>query len=183
VRGDDSVVRLIRETGAEVLAHGWFHHNPARTARARLTGGADEFTSLDRAAAIARARQARAALETVFAGRVRGFVPPAWQWGRLDAPALAEAGYGFGVGWSGYSAVSGRWLPLATRSWDGGRWRWLGQAIDLAGQIRARLTTAAVPCIVLHPIDLARGFWPTALALIEASLAQGQRPLRFGDYA
>jgi hypothetical protein len=183
VAAEDAVTRAIRSSGVEVLVHGWLHHNPARTPLAWLTKGSDEFSGLTRDAAIRRGRWAREALETVIDKPVWGFVPPAWQWGRLDRAALAEAGYRFGVGWSSWSWVDGRRWALATYSWDGGRWRWLGRVLEQAGQVRAWLTPGAVPCVVLHPVDLVRGFLPAALRVIEALLARGHRPARFAAHA
>ncbi len=172
-------MRAIQAAGVEVLAHGWLHHNPARTPLAWLTKGSDEFSGLARDVAVRRGRCAREALETVLGRPVLGFVPPAWQWGRLDCAALAEAGYRFGVGWSSWSRVDGRRRALATYSWDGGRWRWLAWVLERAGRVRAWLVPGAVPCIVLHPVDLVRGFLPAALTVIETLLARGHQPARF----
>ncbi len=72
-------------------------------------------------------------------------------------------------------SATGRNIPLATWTWDCGRWDWLGHvghAIGWLSQSRDR----GVPTLAIHPRDLARGFWPGILRLTRELLEKGYEP-------
>lgn len=169
---------LVREHCGEVLLHGCTHQTACWWhPLAVLTGQANEFSRLALPAALARLQIGRALLRRWFAAPVAGFVPPAWQSGPLNLPALARCGLHYGLYFSCCAATSGARWPLATWSWDTGRLAWPGLVGEWLGTARALLLPRAVPCVVLHPADVARGYLERALERVRMLLAAGRRPL------
>jgi predicted deacetylase len=180
----DFIRRADRDFG-ELLIHGLTHRRsaPRGGPRAWLTRGADEFGGLDCNRACARVRQARRIMVGVLGRETGGFVPPAWQMGALSPAALARSGIRYCLGMRNLILCeSGSTQRLATWSWDAGRWAWAGYAGHALGVAARVIDRAAVPCVVVHPADLARGFVPCALALIRNLLAHGLRPVLPGQW-
>jgi hypothetical protein len=70
---------------------------------------------------------------------------------------------------------AGRSIPLATWTWDCGRWSWLGHVGNGIGWLLQSLD-GRVPALALHPRDLERGFWPKIVHLTEELLESGYEP-------
>jgi hypothetical protein len=71
--------------------------------------------------------------------------------------------------------VAGRKVPLATWTWDCGRWGWLGHVGHGIGWLSQSLDRG-VPALALHPRDLQRGFWPAILRLTGKLVETGYEP-------
>ncbi len=162
----------------EVLLHGYTHRavypwHPL----ALLTGQANELSGQTAAAAAARVQAGKAQLAQWTALPVRGFVPPAWQAGALTTPVFAACGIQYVLHWSHLATAGGQRVPLHSYSWDSGRIAALGILGEWAAAVRGLLTRRGVPCIVLHPADVARGYLTRSLALLRVLLAHGHQPI------
>lgn len=173
---DAAFREYIQATFGEVLLHGYTHRAPApRGAVATLTDGADEFGALPAADARDRLRRGYAALSAYTGSPIRGFVPPAWRPGPVSPALLAACGLEYALGLWRFRDTRHGGLPLAVWSWDCGRIAALGLAGEALGLLRRAVTPAALPCIVLHPCDVARGYLPRALRQIQRLCAAGYR--------
>jgi len=88
------------------------------------------------------------------------------------------------LGWGGLEHVlgffslesrAGRSVPLATWTWDCGRWGWLGHLGHGIGWL-LQFVGRGVPALAIHPRDLGRGFWPKILRLTQDLLDTGYEP-------
>ena len=105
---------------------------------------------------------------------------PGWLFGNVTTQLLEQHGIKYAVGLKSMTYSTGLRLRLATWSWDCG-------VIGLAGYAGEILGTAlylrknAIPCIVLHPNDVPRGFLPRILSRIRNFLDSGFNPVLFRD--
>jgi uncharacterized protein len=168
--------RSIRENVEELLLHGYFHERQRGWGPATwLAEGSDEMNGLD-------ARETRHIIERgqsvfieAFGTAARGFLAPAWQSGHVRATEGSTLGVDYILGFFSLRSWSGRRIPLATWTWDCGRWRWLGHVGHRLGRLSQSLDRG-VPALAIHPRDLERGFWPQILRLIEELLEAGYEP-------
>ena len=172
----------IAESFDEVLLHGSTH----RRARpggliSALTRGSDELGGASRSEALAKLQDGQAVLAEALGARAAGFVPPAWQRGPVTASLLHDAGIDYLVGMFSIEWTRGAVIRLATWSWDLGASRELGYLGEILGRAAHAAMPRAIPCVVLHPADVGRGFLPRGLRVIEALLAEGRRPIVFKD--
>lgn len=166
----------------EVLLHGYTHRRDRyRSAVSLLTGRADEFAGLPATAAAERLRRGQAVIRDLLGVPAAGFVAPAWMGGPVTPALLASCGLRYSVGFAGITCVGGARIPLATWSWDTGRCAWLGHLGEAAGVLSFAARRDAIPCVVLHPADLGRGYLRHGLHLVRALLAAGRRPATFRE--
>ena len=170
------------ESFDEVLLHGCTHRRarPGGLVSA-LTRASDELGGASRDETITKLQDGQAVLTEVFGERAAGFVPPAWVRGPVTASLLRDAGIHYLVGMFSLEWTSGAAIRLATWSWDLGAARALGYCGEIAGRAARAMMPRAIPCVVLHPADVDRGFLPRGLRVIEALLGEGRRPLTFKD--
>ena len=184
--------RLVTEADAsgarvELVAHGLFHrrdrgHPLSIRPFSWATGYSDELCGLSRAQASVRVRESRRILEDLFERPVSGFVPPAFQWGRLRPEDLFDAGYTYGLGLTSLVHRAGR-VKIATRSWDPGKLGALplvSRALSAFGAVMD-LRAAAIPCVVVHPDDVARGLDVHAHSTLARYRSRGLTPTLVGD--
>jgi peptidoglycan/xylan/chitin deacetylase (PgdA/CDA1 family) len=167
---------FVREAAGELLIHGHTHRRlRGGGAVTLLTGASDELNGLDRSGtqrAIARGQHAFA---EAFGQPARGFVAPAWQRGLVRPGGVDSPGVAYLLGFFTLAAGDGRAVPLATWTWDCGRWGWLGHVGHGLGRAMQALGRG-VPTLALHPRDPGRGYWPTILRLIRRLLTDSYRP-------
>ena len=168
--------RLVREGAEEVLLHGYSHRRRRGAGPATLLAeGCDEMNGLD----LEETRQAIARGQRVLADALgepaRGFLAPGWQAGHVRPSNATTLGLEHVLGIFSVETGAGRSVPLATWTWDCGRWRWLGHvghgigwALHSAGR--------GVPTLAVHPRDLSRDFWPGILGLARRLLDEGYEP-------
>ena len=169
---------LLREGGEELLLHGYFHRRASGQGRGPTTWlaeGADEMNGLDAGETRRTLERGQRVLTDVFGEPARGFLAPGWQRGHVRATNVASLGLEHVVGFFSLQSRSGRRVPLATWTWDCGRWGWLGHAGHGVGWLSQSLARG-VPTLAIHPRDLARGFWPAILRLTRELLAAGYAP-------
>lgn len=161
---------------AERLLHGWTHqsHFPYHPMSV-LTGASDEMRGLDRQTIIKRIEAGQAAFTQLTDLPASGFVPPAWQ---LPIQSTELKSFRFVVRYGTIESCQDprRMRRLATWSWDWGRLGWLSRGGEMLGKIQSLRYPTAIPCVVIHPIDLRRGYLPHAEQLIRKLLDCGCVP-------
>ncbi len=182
LRYESAFHTYLREQCGEILLHGYTHQcRYLAHPLAMLTGNANEFSGLSRIDAYMRLKMGKMMLARWFDPPIHGFVPPAWQYGRLDRDLLGASGLSYGLRFFHLEPVYGPHLPLATWSWDTGRIAALGLLGELVGQVGQILHPDRLPCIVLHPADIQRGFLTRGLRLVQNLLNAGYCPVLPGD--
>lgn len=167
---------LVRESAGEILLHGYFHHRQRGSGPVTwLADGSDEMNGLDAQETRQTIERGQRVLTDLFGAPARGFLAPAWQLGRVSKETAPALGLEHALGFFSLTSFAGRRLPLATSTWDCGRWNWLGHVGDGLGRI-SRSTTRGIPTLAIHPHDLERGFWPRVLRLIQELLDAGHEP-------
>jgi hypothetical protein len=176
--------RFVQENSAELLLHGYFHQRRRGWGPTTLlTGRGDEMNGLARDETCRLLERGQRVFSEVFGAPARGFLAPAWQRGHVCPRDANLAGLGLDhvLGFfsleSCVDSFAGRKqkVPLATWSWDCGRWGWLGYAGHGLGWLSQSLDRG-VPMLALHPRDVQRGFWPRILRLTRQFIEKGYEP-------
>jgi hypothetical protein len=107
----------------------------------------------------------------VFGGPARAFLAPAWQLGHVRPGDGLEHVMDFFA----LESATGRKVPLATWTWDWGRWGWLGHVGHGLGYL-SHSFDRGVRVLAIHPRDLERGFWPAILRLTRELVGAGYEP-------
>jgi peptidoglycan/xylan/chitin deacetylase (PgdA/CDA1 family) len=174
--GHPDYCRLIRERADELLLHGYFHKRQRGWGPATwLAEGSDEMNGLNAQETRHLIERGQSVLTDAFGAAARGFLAPAWQAGHVRAENGAALGVDYSLGFFALRSRSGRRIPLATWTWDCGRWRWLGNVGQGFGRVCQSLERG-VPTLAIHPRDIERGFWPQILRLIENFVEAGYEP-------
>lgn len=170
---------LIRDASEELLLHGYFHRRQRGWGPITLlTRNGDEMNGLDPEETRCVLARGRRVFADVFGAPPRGFVAPAWQAGHARPIRMVEehgTDLKYVLGFFSLRSSDGRTLPLATWSWDCGRWGWLGHVGHGLGRLHHALDRA-IPSVAIHPRDLERGFWPRILRLLQELLDAGYVP-------
>jgi|RhiMetdeSRZDD1v2_1073273.scaffolds.fasta_scaffold14192_5 uncharacterized protein len=168
--------RLVREGAEELLLHGYFHRRQRGWGPATwLAEGSDEMNGLDAQETRRTIERGQRVFTDVFGRPARGFVAPAWQPGHVLALGGSTLGLDHILGFFAVESRAGRKVPLATWTWDCGRWGWLGHFGHGIGRL-SQCLDRGVPTVAIHPRDLTRGFWPRILRLIQTLLDAGCEP-------
>lgn len=168
--------RLIQEASEELLLHGYFHHRQrGRGPITLLTGSCDEMNGLDLDETRRTIERGQRVFTDVFGEPARGFLAPAWQLGRVRLASTSSLGLDHVLGFFSLQSAAGREVPLATWSWDCGRWGWLGHLGHGVGWLSQSLDRG-VPTLAIHPRDLERGFWPAIVRLTQELIDTGYEP-------
>jgi hypothetical protein len=181
--------RLIREASDELLLHGYFHQRQrGRGLTSLLTRSGDEMNGLDPEETRCTIERGQHVFSDVFGEPARGFLAPAWQRGHVGRPngrhdsraavgcsAGLQAGLDYVLGFSSVQSSAGRRVPLATWTWDCGRWGWLGHLGHGIGRLSHTLDRG-VPMLAIHPRDLKRGYWPAIVRLARELIDAGYEP-------
>jgi hypothetical protein len=168
--------RLVGEGAEELLLHGYVHRRQRGWGPITLlTESGDEMNGLDPQETRRTLERGQRVLSEVFGQPARGFLAPAWQLGHVRLRTGEISGLEHVLGFFSLESCTGRKVPLATWSWDCGRWGSLGQIGHRIGWLLQSLDRR-VPVLAIHPADLERGFWPTILQLTEELLERGYEP-------
>jgi len=171
---------LDEAAGVEVLLHGLTHRAPGPSGPLGwLTGGMNELGGLPAPRALARLAEGRARLLALGLSPA-GAVAPAWDQGAVSLVDLEALGLGFSAGLFAV-ATRHRRVMLATRSWDTDRLGLLSLLGEGLGEVVGRAFPAARPQVVLHPLDLRRGWLGRGLACVRGLLDRGLRPATLGQ--
>ena len=168
--------RMLRESAGELLLHGHLHRRERGWGPASLLAGrSDEMNGLDAEETRHTLERGQRAFADAFGAPARGFLAPAWQRGRVHARDARALGIDHLLGFFSLESTDGATVPLATATWDCGRWGWLGHLGDGVGRL-SRALGRGVPALAIHPRDLERGYWPTILRLTRGLLDAGLEP-------
>jgi len=168
--------RLVRESAEELLLHGYFHQRLRGRGPATLIAErADEMNGLDTEETRRTLERGQRVFIDVFGEPARGFLAPAWQRGHVRAGNVSALGLDHVLGFFSLESLTGRKVPLATWTWDCGRWGWLGYVGHGIGWMSQSLDRG-VPTLAIHPRDLERGFWPAIVRLTEELIDTGYEP-------
>jgi len=168
--------QLVQEASDELLLHGYFHRRRRGWAPTTLlTEGSDEMNGLDAEETRCLVERGQRVFTEVFGEPARGFLAPAWQAGHVPALGGNTLALEYVLGFFAIERGAGRKIPLATWTWDCGRWGWLGHVGHGIGWLSQSLDRG-VPALAIHPRDLERGFWPKILRLMRELLETGFEP-------
>jgi len=167
---------LLREGGEERLLHGYFHRRQRGGGPTTfLTDGSDEMNGLDPEETWRTIERGQRDFSEAFGSTARGFLAPAWQPGHVRLGNGNAVELDHVLGFFSLESRAGRRVPLATWSWDCGRWGWLGHIGTGIGRLLQALNRG-VPVLAIHPRDVERGFWPEILQVTEELLEKGYAP-------
>jgi peptidoglycan/xylan/chitin deacetylase (PgdA/CDA1 family) len=168
--------RLLRESSEELLLHGYSHRRQRGWGPASLlTDRSDEMNGLDPEETRRMLERGQRVFTDVFGAPARTFIAPGWQPGHVRLDAAHAVGLRHVMGFFSVESSEGRRVPLATWSWDCGRWGWLGHAGHAIGWLSQSMDRG-VPILAIHPRDRKRGFWPAILRLTLNLLDRGYEP-------
>jgi len=168
--------RLVREGSEELLLHGYFHQRQRGWGPATfLAEGSDEMDGLDPDETRRTLERGQRVFTDVFGAPARTFLAPAWQLGHVRPAEANTLGLQHVLGFFSLESRTGRKVPLATWTWDCGRWGPVGHLGHGIGWLLQSLNRE-VPTLAIHPRDRERGFWPRILQLTEELLENGYEP-------
>ena len=167
---------MLRESAEELLLHGYFHRRGHGWGPVTwLAEGSDEMNGMTPDETRRMLTRGQRVFSAVFGAPANGFLAPAWQRGRVDRQTANAAGFHHVLGLFSLESVAGRQCPLATWTWDCGRWSWLGEVGRRIGSISQSLDRG-IPTLAIHPRDIGRGYWPMILRLTRKLLDAGYEP-------
>ncbi|AGA28235.1 DUF2334 domain-containing protein [Singulisphaera acidiphila] len=168
--------RFVAGAFGEVLQHGYTHRQDRPGVLSLFTGRSDELVGLPREEVRRRLGLGRELLRRALGVVPAGFVPPAWQVGRATADELGGCGFRYLATFGAIRAANGPTIPLATWSWDWGVLGPLARVGQRFGDVYWRLRPATLPCVVVHPADVDRGYLPRVLEVVDRLLGHGRTP-------
>jgi hypothetical protein len=167
---------LIQDAAEELLLHGYYHRRQRGWGPTTLLAeGTDEMNGLDPEETRRTLAFGQRDFIEAFGEPARGFVAPAWKLGHVRHGNGNVMGLDHVLGFFSLESSTGQRVPLATWTWDCGRWGWLGHVGNEIGWLLQSLEHR-VPSLAIHPRDIDRGFWPKILRLTEALLETGYEP-------
>jgi predicted deacetylase len=160
----------------EVLQHGYTHRQDRPGVLSLFTGRSDELVGLPRHEVRRRLGLGRELLRQVLGVAPAGFVSPAWQVGQVTTRELGSCGFRYLATFRAIRAASGLTIPLSTWSWDLGALGLLGRVGQWFGDLSWRIRPATLPCVVVHPADVDRGYLRRVVAVVDRLLGLGRTP-------
>jgi predicted deacetylase len=168
----------VRAEYANIQLHGYEHFRPGRGGMlSKIADGKDEMNGLDPAETDRRLKAGQEILERWLGQRACGFIAPTYQVGFATPDRLAHYGIHYTVGYRHVVTSTGQRLPLSSWCWDVSPIRLLCRAGYRWGQLQYRFRKNALPCVVLHPLDLERGFLPQIERTVKRLLRDGRQPV------
>ena len=170
---DQDLICELRERTTEILLHGLTHRRVGNCSPfSFLIEKADELVGLSVSETETLLKKGQHIMKNMFGSPAKGFVPPGWQFGKVTKTVLGKHNIDFAISLHYIIDTSGHRIPLAT--WFSG---YVGEIVGYTLCMRKDV----VPCIVLHPKDVQRGFLPRGLRLIRSFIEQGYCPISFQD--
>jgi hypothetical protein len=173
---ESDFVPFVVSTFGEIVQHGYTHRQDRPGLLSLLTGCSDELVGLPRREVRHRLELGRELLRRALGVTPAGFVPPAWQAGRATVSDLKECGFRYLATFGAFLVADGPTIPLAIWSWDWGVLRSLGPVGPWLGDVSWRLRSTTLPCVVVHPADVDRGYLPRIVEVIDRLLGRDLTP-------
>ena len=168
----------VRDEYANIQLHGYEHFRPGRQGLvSMIADGKDEMNGLDPAETDRRLAAGQEILERWMGQRARGFIAPTYNIGHATPERLAKFGMHYTVGYGHVVTSTAQRLSLSSWIWDVSPIRLLCRAGYRWGEIQYQFRRNALPCVVLHPLDLERGFLPQIERTVRKLLNAGRRPV------
>jgi predicted deacetylase len=168
----------VRAEYANILLHGFEHFRPGPGGLvSKISDGKDEMNGLDPAETDRRLAAGQEVLERWMGQPARGFIAPTYKPGFATPDRLAKFGIHYTVGYGKVVTSTGQSLSLGTWVWDVSPIRLLCRLGYRLGEIQYRFRRNALPCVVLHPLDLERGFLPQIERTVRKLLDAGREPI------
>lgn len=168
----------VRAEYANILLHGYEHFRPGRGGFvSKIADGKDEMNGLDSAETDRRLAAGQEILNRWLGQPARGFIAPTYNIGLASPERLSRFGIHYTVGYRTVVTSGGQTLPLATWVWDVSPIRLLCRLGYRLGEMQYRFFKNALPCVVLHPLDLERGFLPQIERTVQRLLNSGRQPV------
>jgi len=168
----------VRAEYASIQLHGYEHFRPGRGGLlSMIADGKDELNGLDPVETDRRLASGQNLLERWMGRRASGFIAPTYNIGYATPERLAKFDIHYTVGYGHVVTSTGQRLNLSTWIWDVSPIRALCHAGYRFGEIQYRLRKRALPCVVLHPLDLERGFLPQIERTVQKLLRAGRQPV------
>jgi predicted deacetylase len=175
---DRPFLNRVADSYANILLHGYTHFRPGhRGIVSQIADGKDEMNGLDEAETDRRLVSGQQILTHFFGNPARGFIAPTYHAGHATPDRLANFGIHYTVEYSKVVTSDGHKLPLSSWVWDVSPLRILCRLGYRLGQIQYRFRKKALPCVVLHPLDLERGFLPQIERTVIRLLHSGRQPV------
>ncbi len=178
---DPGFLRLVGRAFGEILQHGHTHRQERPGVISFFSGRSNELSGLSIAETRRRLGRGREILRQALGVAVAGFVPPAWQSGQATTAELARLGFRYRVGLGAIRPADSPPIPLATWSWDWGIVASLGRVGEHWGGVSSGLRPDALPCVVVHPADVDRGYLPRVLRVVDRLRLRGRSPVTFSE--
>ena len=168
----------VRNEYANILLHGFEHFRPKGGGLVSLVAnGKDEMNGLDAAETDRRLEKGQEMIARWLGQPACGFIAPTYNIGLATPDRLARFGIHYTVGYGKVQTSSGQQLPLATWVWDVSPVKLLCRLGYRLGEIQYRFRKRALPCVVLHPLDLERGFLPQIERTVRKLVEAGRQPV------
>jgi predicted deacetylase len=175
---DRPFLERVQAEYANILLHGYEHFRPAGGGMvSKIADGKDEMLGLGPVETDRRLEAGQAILAKWLGRPALGFIAPTYRIGLASPERLARFGIHYTVGYRDVVTSTGRRLPLATWVWDVSPVRLLCRAGYRLGELQYRFCKRALPCVVLHPLDLERGFLPQIEQTVVKLLHAGRQPV------
>jgi len=167
----------------ELLVHGLEHRCCSRWSPISfLLRQCDEFRGISTEDAKEKLIEGKRVIADVFEHRPYGFAPPAWFSGPVDGEMLSSLGLEFMTSYFHIRRADGSKTPVATYSWECGRYSWLGYLGEMSGRV-VSMNPKTIPQIVFHPADVRRGFVSFGIRRIKKLLEQGYLATTYQEVA
>jgi uncharacterized protein len=168
----------VREEYANILLHGYEHFRPGKRGLvSAIADGKDEMNGLDSAETDRRLEAGQEILARWMGQPATGFIAPTYNIGLATPDRLARFGIHYTVGYQHVVTSTGERLPLSSWVWDVSPIRLLCRVGFRLGEMQYRFRKQALPCVVLHPLDLERGFLPQIERTVKKLLNAGRQPV------
>ena len=168
----------VRKEYANIMLHGYEHFRPRGGGLASaIADGKDEMNGLDAAETDRRLEAGQKILSRWFGQPACGFIAPTYNIGLATPDRLSRFGIHYTVGYGNVVTSTGARLPISSWVWDVSPIRLLCRAGYRLGEIQYRFRKNALPCVVLHPLDLERGFLPQIERTVKKLLDAGRQPV------
>jgi len=173
---DRPFLEKVRADYANILLHGYEHFRPAgRGLVSAIADGKDEMNGLDPAETDRRLAAGQQILTRWLGRPACGFIAPTYRVGHATPERLAQFGIHYTVGYRQVVTSAGQRLPLSSWVWDVSPVRLFCRAGYRLGELQYRFRRRALPCVVLHPLDLERGFLPQIERTVQKLLRAGRQ--------